>query len=62
MNCALAAMDEEPEVLSLVLVPGLPDPDWFVPLLLVRVLLMATPLIESLVALLGKVVFVVVST
>ena len=66
MNDTLAATDEEPEVLSLVVVPGLEslDPVLFVPLLVLslRVLLIAIPLTEFLVALLGKVAFVVVST
>lgn len=62
-----AAMAEESEVLSLVEVPGsfepgLLDPGLFVPVLFFRVLLIAIPDTEFLVALLGKVAFVVVST
>lgn len=62
-----AAMGEEPEVLSLVedsglSEPGPVDPGLFVPVLFFRVLEIAIPETEFLVALLGKVAFVVVST
>ena len=58
-----AAMAEEPEVLSLVFPLLEPvDPGLFVPVLFFRVLVIAIPETESLVALLGKVAFVVVST
>ena len=60
MNGVLAAMAELP-VLSLVF-PELSDPGWFVPVLFFRVSVMAIPETEFLVALLGKVVLVVVST
>jgi len=60
-------MADESEVLSLV-VPGLPEsglldgPGLLAPVLFFRVLLIAIPETEFLVALLGKVAFVVVST
>lgn len=63
MNDAFAAMVEESEVLSLVEVPGLLDPLGLLDSIsLLRVLLMAIPVTEVLVALLGNVAFVVVST
>lgn len=66
MNDALATMADESEVLSLVEVwlfePELFDPGLFDPVLFCRVLLIALPETEFLVALLGNVAFVVVST
>lgn len=65
-NDALAATADESEVLSLVVPgsfePGLFDPGLFVPVSFFRVLLMAIPLTEFLVVLLGKEAFVEVST
>jgi hypothetical protein len=62
MNDVFAAIAGESDVLSLELVPLLFDPGEFDPESLFRVLLIATPVTDSLVALLGKVELVVVST